>query len=111
MERQSLATVACEPLSSFDARTLKGSEVAVQIGLPDAEGLEQMEEKEASPGFEPGVTVLQTVALPLGDEAESNGADLENRIGGPDSVNRRIEPPAPFYRLTSPETSTASRVR
>ncbi|VTR98542.1 site-specific recombinase : [Gemmata massiliana] len=26
-------------------------------------------EKEASPGFEPGMTVLQTVALPLGDEA------------------------------------------
>ena len=43
--------------------------------------LERVEEdrakkrKEASPGFEPGVTVLQTVALPLGDEAELNGAD------------------------------------
>ena len=38
-------------------------------GLRSPEGSRERRRKEASPGFEPGVTVLQTVALPLGDEA------------------------------------------
>ena len=34
---------------------------------------------EAPPGFEPGIKVLQTYALPLGYSAEKNGADYEAR--------------------------------
>jgi hypothetical protein len=34
---------------------------------------------EAPPGFEPGMKVLQTFALPLGYSAEKNGAEDEIR--------------------------------
>ena len=50
--------------------------------------------EEASPGFEPGMTVLQTVALPLGDEAvrESITASKCYRAGPEVSI------PRPFHR-------------
>ncbi|VTR99077.1 unnamed protein product [Tuwongella immobilis] len=40
-------------------------------------GAELLRVSEASPGFEPGVAVLQTAAFPLGDEADH----FKNRIG------------------------------
>ena len=59
-----------------------GSHPCSHRGLGDREGL------EAPPGFEPGVEVLQTSALPLGDGAPQNGArargrarDFESTVG------------------------------
>ncbi len=45
------------------------SKPLVSQGFGDCREPAETTEKEASPGFEPGMTVLQTVALPLGDEA------------------------------------------
>ncbi len=54
-----------------------------QCGCPMPQGvLNQRERMEAPPGFEPGMEVLQTSALPLGDGAARTRADRRHDLPG-----------------------------
>ena len=76
-------------------------------------------ELEAPPGFEPGVEVLQTSALPLGDGAERNGSvgyrrRPPSRFGGHPSLGLPTEARTSERRLEretgfEPATSTLAR--
>ncbi len=61
-------------------------------GSVEVEGLEL----EAPPGFEPGVEVLQTSALPLGD-----GADREHELSGEQRVRSATDAPYEALRRTT----------
>src|ERR1700746_3976186 len=68
---------------------------------------------EAPPGFEPGVEVLQTSALPLGDGAPKNDAGLTARAQNTSTAcaSGKLGPGAKVERETGfePATSTLAR--
>ena len=74
--------------------------ITTNIQSNKARILQTIEKLEAPPGFEPGMEVLQTSALPLGD-----GADEQKQHSDTRNFNKKLE----RETRVEPATSTLAR--